>query len=524
MQEEVLRFVLLIKAIEEIDRAGTLVPAGERQAAAREARRIAGAATAFEAANNERAALPQAAQHMLAARANTLLKHIVARHPFIETVLGVASGPAWGSPVLIVLGLLVGLILSALDGTQRINILAPGLLGLVLWNLLVYAGVFAHWIRSSANSGRRRRWLAEAIAKNGLARLTRLVVKSASFNALLAEALHRFAGEWYEAAKPMLVDRATRSFHLCAAAVGIGLIAGMYLRGMALDYQAGWESTFLDAQQVHALLGAIYGPASYVTGVAVPDAAHIAVIRWLNGAGGERAGTWIHLLAASAALFIVLPRLLLALLLTLSIGRWSRCAPLPPSLTVYFRSVFGGVDSAIGRGIIMVVPYAYEPAPDSLARLRTLLPPALGKNLAVDSRAPVAYGDEESFILHLADRGGGIVDVIVLVFNLAATPEDENHGAVISGVRDWMTASGRHVQMLVLVDEGPYANRMASQGGAKERLAERRRAWCDFVAARGFTACILDLAGLAPPADRAQPADHAAVDQVRSAIWQPAAT
>lgn len=524
MREEVLRSVLLIKAIEEIDRAGTLIPAGERQAAAREARRNIGEATAFDDTKSGQATLPKAAQHMLAGRASALLKHIVARHPFIETVLRVASGPAWGGFVLIVLGLFVGIILSALDGTQRINILAPGLLGLVLWNLLVYAAVLARWMRSSAKPGRRRQWLAEVIAKKGLARLTRLVVKSASFNAMLAEALHRFTGEWYEAAEPMLVKRATRIFHLSAAAVGIGLIAGMYLRGIAFDYQAGWESTFLDVQQVHVLVAVIYGPASFVTGVAVPDAAHIAVIRWLNGAGGERAGIWIHLLAASAGLFIVLPRLVLALLLTLSIARWSRHAPLPPSLTVYFRSVFSGVDSAIGRGIMMVVPYAYEPATDVLTRLRTLLLPALGENLAVDSRAPVTYGDEESFIQHLGDRGGGIVDVIVLLFNLAATPEDENHGAVISGVREWMTTSGRHVQLLVLVDEGPYASRMASQGGAKERLGERRRAWRDFIAARGLSACILDLTGSALLADRTQPVDHAIVDQLRASMWNPATT
>ncbi len=524
MQEEALRSVLLIKAIEEIDRAGTLVPAAERQAAAREARRNTGDATGVEEANIEWATLPKAAQRMLVARASTLLKQIVARHPFVDTMLGVAGGPMWISSLLVLLGLLFGLMLSALDGTQRINILAPALLGLVLWNLLIYAAVFVGWIRSSASPSSRRRWLAGLIAQNGLARLTRLVVKSASFNAPLAEALRRFTGEWYEAAKPLLVARATRIFHLCAAAVGIGLIAGLYLRGIALDYQAGWESTFLDAGQVHALLSVIYGPASVVTGVAVPDAAHIEVIRWQNGAGGERAGSWIHFLAASAALFIVLPRLALALLGTLSIWRWSRHAPLPPALTAYFRSVFSRVDSAIGRGIIMVLPYAYEPTADSLARLRTLLPPALGENLAVDLRAPVAYGDEESFIQHLGDRGGGIADVIVLLCNLAATPEDENHGTVIAGVRDWLTTSGRHAQLLVLGDEGPYAARMASQGGAKERMAERRRVWHDFVAARGLTACVIDLATSASPADRMQPANPAVVDQVRAALWQPAAT
>jgi hypothetical protein len=182
------------------------------------------------------------------------------------------------------------------------------------------------------------------------------------------------------------------------------------------------------------------------------------------------------------------------------------------------------VDSAIGRGIIMVLPYAYEPTANTLARLRTLLPPALGENLAVDSRAPVAYGDEASFLQHLGDRGGGSVDVIVLLCNLAATPENENHGAVVTGVRDWLMTSGHHAQLLVLVDAGPYAARMASQGGAKERMAERRRAWRDFIAARGLTACVVDLATPASPGARAPPVDHALVDQVRAALWQAAAT
>ena len=522
MREEVLRFVLLIKAIEDIDRTGTLLPAGERQAAAREARRNTSDATAVEEASIERAALPETAQRMLAARASTLLKQIVARHPFVDTVLRVAGGPAWVSVLLVLLGLLFGLMLSALDGTQRINILAPALLGLVLWNLLVYAAVFAGWIRSCASSSSRRRGLAGAMAPTGLARLTRLIVKSASFNAPLAEALRRFAGEWYDAAKPLLLARATRVFHLCAAAVGIGLVSGMYLRGIALEYQAGWESTFLDAQQVHALLSVIYAPASALSGVALPDAGHIELIRWHNGAGGERAGAWIHLLAASAAWFIVLPRLALALLLTLSIWRWSRHAPLPPALGAYFRSVFSAVDSAIGRGSIMVLPYAYAPSADSLARLRTLLAPALGENLAVDARAPVAYGDEESLLQHLRDRGGGSVDVIVLLCNLAATPEDENHGTVITGIRDWLTTSARQVQLLVLIDAGPYAARMASQGGAQERMGERRRAWLEFIAARGLSACVVDLATPASPADRTQPADNALVDQVRAALWQAA--
>ena len=106
--------------------------------------------------------------------------------------------------------------------------------------------------RSLATTVRRASWSpAGAIWLCGGSQ--RLVARSAAFNAVLAEALGRFVAEWSEAARPLLTARAVRLFHVCAAAVGIGLIAGLYLRGIALDYRAGWESTFLDARQVRAL-------------------------------------------------------------------------------------------------------------------------------------------------------------------------------------------------------------------------------------------------------------------------------
>jgi hypothetical protein len=346
-------------------------------------------------------------------------------------------------------------------------------------------------------------------------RVQRLVSRSGAFDARLAEALSRFVGDWYEASRPLLLARATRLFHVCAAAVGIALIGGLYLRGMALDYQAGWESTFLDAQQVRQVLTVVYAPASALTGVSIPDAAHLESIRFRDGSGGERAARWIHLLAATGLLFIVLPRLALAALSTLAVWRWSLRAPLPGSLVPYFRSVFSGVEGVVGRGIVAVVPYAYEPGPDALARLRTLLPAALGENLAVDMRTPVRYGEEEAFVANLADRGAAIADTLVLLLNAAATPEDENHGAVIAGVRDWLARVRPHAQLLVLLDEGPYRARMALQGGATDRVAQRRDTWRAFVEARGMAACFLDLAA------SSQPPDVQALECLREALWQP---
>ena len=105
--------------------------------------------------------------------------------------------------------------------------------------------------------------------------------------------------------------------------------------------------------------------------------------------------------------------------------------------------------------------------------------------------------------------------MVVLLFNLAATPEEENHGAVIAGVRDWVAARQPPPQLLVLVDEGPYAERMAADG-ASGRVAERRDAWQQFVAAHGLAACSVNLAAAGhTEIPREQ------VDLLRGALWQP---
>jgi hypothetical protein len=472
MREEDLRRVLLVKAIEDTDSDGLLIPAADRIAAARDAKREAPGASEEE---------------LLAARAKTLLTRLAVRHPFVDTVSALAAGPAWVGWLLVALALILGVGLSALDGTRRINVLAFPLLGLVLWNLAVYGAIAAAAWRGP---GPRRRWLPELLAYAGVAEASRLVAGSRAFHTALSEALARFVREWYEAAKPLLLLRATRTFHLCAAAVGIGLIVGLYLRGIAFDYRAGWESTFLDARQVRAALVVFYGPASLATGIPLPDAAHLEAIRWRNGGGGENAAPWIHLLAASAALFVVVPRLLLALLATVGITRLSLRAPVPPQLLSHFRRTFGAA-GLVEPGVVRLVPYAYEAGEAALARLRSRLPAELGDHLALDLRPTVPYGEEDAFLAAFRGDAGTAVDAVVLLMSLAATPEEESHGTFIAGVRD-VLAARMGTQLLVLVDEGPYAARMSAGGGAPERVAERRKVWQDFIAAHGAKARFAD--------------------------------
>ena len=318
---------------------------------------------------------------------------------------------------------------------------------------------------------------------------SRLIARSRAFNAPLAEALQAFAREWYESTKSLSLARATRVFHLAAAAVGVGLIGGLYMRGIAFDYQAGWESTFLDAPRARAVLAALYGPASWLTGIAVPDLAQLEATRWRAGAGGEPAARWIHLMAASALLYVVLPRLVLALAATAAALRLSLRAAPPASLAAYFRASFAAIDGAVAKASALIAPYACELSPGALARLIAWLPGATGGVLDVNARASVPHGEEDRYLATVL--GGEAADFIVLPFSLASTPEDENHGKVIGGVRELLAQAGPHARLLVVIDEAPYSDRMS---GSPERIAERRALWRRFVEAHGVKPAFVSLA------------------------------
>jgi len=483
MREEELRAVLLVKAVEEVDTAGAVIPPADRVTAAREAvRRWPEQADPGRSKDAARRT-----ERLLGTRAANLRARIAARHPVSETILALADGPSWLGWVPVLLGLALGASISALDGSRRINVLAFPLFGLIAWNLVLYLALL---YRLGRYQGRApAALLPGALARAASGYVMRLAARSRAFDALFAKALERFAQEWFAAARPLLVARATMVLHLAAAAVGVGLIAGLYFRGLALDYQAGWESTFLDASGVHAVLAAIYGPASWITGIPIPDAAQLEALRWQGGKGGARADLWIHLLAATCLIYVVVPRLVLALFSWISAQARARHAPLPDTMPAYFRASFAGVEGSIERGTVLICPYAYEPTNEALERLRKWLPTVVGAELPIDLRAPVPYGGEDEFLASIGERGGAVADIVVLLFSLATTPEEENHGAFIAGVRDWLAGARREARVRVVLDEAPYASRMGP-----ERVEERRKAWRDFVAARGLQAEFVNLA------------------------------
>lgn len=510
MHESSLRTVLLIQAIEDSDRDGEVIPLADRADATRTALRHEPEARQAMRSG----ALERSVERFLTRRAERLLEHVELRSPVVSHVLALSGGASWIGAALLALALVSGISLSALDGSRRINILAFPLLGLVVWNLSVYAALGIAWIRRRSRASSGAPPLSRLYGRWIDWRARALLERASQSNAPLAAGLRRFASEWSTIALPLLAARARRLLHLSAACAALGLVAGLYVRGIVLQYEAGWESTFLGPPQVQALLAVLYGPASALARIALPATPDdVAALRWTGDSGGGDAATWIHLIAVTAALYIIVPRLLLALLATLRLRALSRAPELPPSLVPYARGILLGAGGT-GGDIASITPYAYDPGPESLRGAEALLGAALGGTVRLDVRAPIRYGEEDELIDRLSRGVARVSDWNVLLMSLASTPEPENHGAVIAGVRDWLARSQRAVPLLVLIDESPYAARMRGETSFEQRLAERRRVWSDFVAGYGLRACIFDLAHLAADDTRVR-------DSVRAALWTP---
>ena len=491
MREQALRSVLLVKAIEATDIAGAILPAGDRAQATRDTMRALGIATEAKDGSIDDALAARA----LAERAERLAGPLAERYPIVSEVLGRTRTPTWILVTLLLIAFMTGLGLSALDGSRRINILAFPFLGLIAWNLVTYAVLVIAWVRdhrgAQAPATARGHWAGKAFAR----RIGPLVRQTARVHAVLAKAISAYAASWTDLGRAFIAQHARRGLHLAAAAVALGLIFGLYLRGSVLRYEAGWESTFLGPAQVRTVLGVLFGPVSGWSGVPLPESLDaIESLRWTAAGGGGDAAPWIHLIALSLACYVVVPRLLLAGAATLSLAHLGRAGALPAELRGYAGDVLGRGALVRSSGITSVTPYAYEPAETSLAGLERWLESPMQGDVRIDRRTTLRYGEEDMAGPAFDFGAYRVADLHIVLMNLAATPEAENHGVVIAAARDSARKARPAATVRIVVDESPYSQRLARDASFGSRLEERRQLWRDFVLGYGLEAEIVDLA------------------------------
>lgn len=419
----------------------------------------------------------------LARRAEFLYDRLLARFPAARRVTAAARWPAWVDWSLPLAALALGVATNELGGGKRLNIIAFPLLGMLAWNVLVYLLLISRTLV--------RRPSDDQPGGNGLAlligRWAEPVTRKLDAQPVVGQAMRRFAGDWWRATAALNYSRASRTLHLSAAALAAGALLGMYGRALGVEYRAGWESTFIGAGTLGQGLASVLGPASALTGIALPDLDGIRAMRWSVGPGVD-AAPWIHLFAATALLFIIGPRLGLAAWHGARAGRLRRRLPVGRPDDGYARRL---LRSSRGESAsVRVVPYSYRLPDRSAERLGDALKDVLGVGTRVNVSPPVPYGAEDEWLAGAAALPG-VADHVIALFNLSATPEAENQGAFLEGLRRIVEARGG--RLTVLLDEAAFRQRLSGQAADQARLEARRSAWRAVVAPHGTEVIGLDL-------------------------------
>jgi hypothetical protein len=468
------RTLLLIEAIEETDQDGVLLAPRTRAAASRRA---------FDDPSQSPDDLGR-----LRARASLLRDDVLRDAP----ALGYALAPprARGAVVLTVVAVaaITGALTNLLGPERRVSVLAFPLASILAWNLAVYAALAARAItrttarlRRSGDSDRRSgdsdrrpgsapgilalagRWLegaglaASARRSSGQADRRGATTPSVA----VADAVRRFQRLWLPVAAPLIAARTRAVLHVGAFAMALGAIAGMYVSGIAFEYRATWESTWLDAPAVQRYLDAVLAPAARVLDTPVPDVAP------LRGPAGEgAAGPWIHLWGTTLALFVLIPRAALALADALRAAHLARRLPVAVDPGYVRRALASGRGAATR---VEIVYYSGAPDPAGRERLHTRLQEEVGARAVIGDGVRIQYGDGPENV-EVPD-GSAQAGLVVLVFPLAQTPEVEVHGEFITDLRERLDRAG--CQLLVVLDTAAYRQRV----GSEDRVRERRATW-----------------------------------------------
>lgn len=309
--------LLLVRAIEESEPATALSP--EADAAASAAQGDAG----------EPAWLLHRASHRLA----------LDLAPYLP-LLHLADAPH--APALLYsIPFAIGLVSNWLGASGQIHVLYNPIAVLVAWNLVLYAalalaplalrsrrragtpagaGVAPAAVSDAPRAVRRpasgmRTWLLRRAVPAFVFRWRRDVEAGAIDAAHAGRVAHRFSALWIDAAGALPLANAKRILHGAAAALVIGAVAGMLVRGVFFEYAMVWRSTFVrDPEVVATVLRIALGPAALLLGHPLPVTADA---ERMMSAEGVPAAPWIALWAVTAGLFVLVPRTVLMLAATL---------------------------------------------------------------------------------------------------------------------------------------------------------------------------------------------------------------
>jgi hypothetical protein len=395
-------------------------------------------------------------------------------YPSIAPLLRVPHVPGWIAAAGWIAAFAIGWWLTALGQEREINLLALPLIGILAWNAVMV--LLSLW--PGSRTQKRDPHAHDDDWRAGL--LKRLEKKHAlapGADPLAAGALSRFQELAHAVTLRRFSFRLKAWFHIGAALLALGSISAMYARGWSKEYRAVWESTLLDDKGAERFFGALFAPASIVTGQAIPLDEVPGMQRGSDGKIKVKAGDalpWIHLYAATLALFVLVPRALLTLL------ELSRAKAVPARALQesdwqqYVQRLRSLVEGAGAPALVLTHGLSHDTAARDRWRHWAFLHWRDVGQLAFDQ---VPVGGESEFVnawLPPASR-------IMLIFNMATTPEVEVQRALVDSILHKMRSEngGPGTPLLLALDDADLRKRWSGFADLSPRLAERSTAWSD---------------------------------------------
>lgn len=450
MNEHTARDVVLVRAIETADQNKQILSDDDRMYASRSARELAQWRAADRKAEAGR-------DDYLQQRAEQILKRLAERHAAFASFLKQRSPLRTLSLALPVIGLLLGAGLDRITDPHRVDLLSAPLLLIIVWNLLVYLGLVI-WLFVPSRP-----------------RVPHRLKAPRKLPAVLSTAVMDFLRDWSLLSAKLNAARLSRTIHLSAATFAAGALLSLYARGLLSQYAAGWESTFLDAAQVHGLLSILFAPATTLFHLQGFTLAEIEALRFPNSTAVDGGARWVHLYATTIALLVIVPRVLLAAWSQWRSARLARHFPLDLDQP-YFHKLNDSMGMAQG-GTLRVLPYSFTVDDQRHRALERIAIEMFGEQGRLMLRPSTAYGATPQL------RDDAEVAATAALFNLTATPEQENHGAFLDALSKALPRG-----TTVLLDQSAYLERMGP-----ERLAERVALWQEFCRFHRTTATLVNL-------------------------------
>ncbi|HVF62787.1 MAG TPA: DUF2868 domain-containing protein [Casimicrobiaceae bacterium] len=442
MNEQDALAVTAVRAVEVIDRERTLWSDADRAWASRAAAEVVGEGATADV--------------FVARRAALAFERLGQRYPPLRRAVAALRWRSWIGVALIVLAFIVGVAIDRIGEARQINLLAPPVLGLLAWNVGVYLWLLMAALFAPRSDGgvNRHPWRA-ALTRlaGGVERWPRREAQGS-----LANVVTRLVTDWSGRAAPIYQARAARILHWAAAFLACGVLAGLYLRGVAYEYRVTWESTFLDAATVRDILSITLAPGGFVTRLPLPTREALEAMRSGAAPASANAANWLHLMAATIAVVVVVPRLVLGFANGL-VERYRRTRIAVALDEPYHQRIMRGFSGGPVR--IDVLPYSYQPSSVAANGLQQIVHRVFGGSASLVVSAPIAYGQEETLAMPATPSAATIA-----LFNATATPERETHGVFLTRLR-----ARADNTLVVLVDESTFP------ANADARLGQRRQLW-----------------------------------------------